>query len=271
MNLFQVLQTLDPSLDPSDCKLHLACWNGHEHPIDEYLEGRFEEWQSWQRRQNFGRALVVSLVDKGNSRWLFAGVYRTLGVRFAEAEDLYRYRTERCAAFDEVDGRVIVEFKRPGRNSYLVGEKWADALTVVEIKEKREAIAEFPGYAAATLTMPELRVVVSQGIESWRAALSAVAGVYVIADRGTGLLYVGSATGTAGIWGRWCSYASTGHGGNKELRALLRDQGVEHAEQFQFGVLEIADTHASADDVLRRETHWKNLLLSRAPFGLNAN
>jgi hypothetical protein len=111
---------------------------------------------------------------------------------------------------------------------------------------------------------------VRQQLESWRAALSAVAGVYVIADRLTGKLCVGSATAGEGIWSRWCAYAATGHGGNRELKQLLQVEGDAYADNFQFGALEIADTHASQEDVLAREAHWKVLLLS-CTHGYNSN
>ena len=82
---------------------------------------------------------------------------------------------------------------------------------------------------------------------------------------------MGSATAGEGIWSRWCAYSATGHGGNIELKALLNREGSEYADNFQFSVLEIADTHASQDDVLERETFWKQMLLSRTPYGYNAN
>jgi hypothetical protein len=55
----------------------------------------------------------------------------------------------------------------------------------------------------------------------WRSRLSAVAGVYLILAETTGRLYLGSATGAEGIWGRWRKYAATGHGGNALLKELL--------------------------------------------------
>lgn len=98
-----------------------------------------------------------------------------------------------------------------------------------------------------------------------------LSGVYLIADQHKEKLCVGSATGGEGIGNRWCAYSASGHGGNSELRDLLREKGDGYAENFQFGVLEIADTHASTDDIRRRESHWKDLLLSRIPNGYNAN
>lgn len=97
-----------------------------------------------------------------------------------------------------------------------------------------------------------------------------MAGVYLITDTESGQLYVGSASGEGGIWERWAAYSANGHGGNAELRKLLRTAGPERANQFRYAVLEIADTHASREDILRREAHWKNILMSRA-HGLNAN
>jgi len=97
-----------------------------------------------------------------------------------------------------------------------------------------------------------------------------VAGVYLISDTETGKLYVGSASGEGGLWQRWTSYACDGHGGNIELRKLLADAGPERANKFHHSILEIADLHASREDILCRESHWKDVLMSRS-HGLNAN
>jgi len=123
---------------------------------------------------------------------------------------------------------------------------------------------------AVNLAKGELDLIVDQGLESWRTVLSNVAGVYLVSDTVSGKLYVGKAVGKGGIWQRWCSYSHTGHGGSVELRRLIEDEGIERAAAFRFSILEIADIHASDDDVSRRETHWKNVLLTRT-HGLNAN
>jgi hypothetical protein len=94
------------------------------------------------------------------------------------------------------------------------------------------------------------------------AALSSVAGVYLVSDPKDGKLYVGSATGTGGIWGRWSQYIDGKVGKNKHLVELVGKEGVERAEHFRFSVLEIADTHASHEDVLQREQHWMKVLMS---------
>ncbi|MGH1344683.1 MAG: GIY-YIG nuclease family protein [Nannocystales bacterium] len=271
MKLFDVLRLHDDSIRPEMCKLHLAGWNGFENPVDVFVEGRFEAWQSRQSRKNFGRPLVVSLIAMDeNHHWLFAGVHDVHGHEFVAEWDAYRYEMTSRATAEAVNGRLVVRFERTGRQSYLLAEKWTDNLVVSELLPRRLQVGAFPGFVKVRLTKGKLDAIVGDQPALWKSALSSVAGVYVIADSASGKLYVGSATGEAGIWGRWCSYSKTGHGGNRELVALLREKGEAYASNFVFGVLETADTRASESDVLGRESHWKELLLSRV-HGYNAN
>jgi len=277
MHFFKTLQMYDPNVTSDRCKIHFACWNGVEDPLDVYLAGRFDEWQSWQNKKNFECDLVVSLIELPEpNRWLFAGVHEVNGSTLLhnrgrnKDREMYRYSMRRIESTDPLCGRLIASFEKNFRNPYLRGKRWESAIKVAEMRAERLQVAEFPGYVWTMLTKQQLDTVVKQQNPSWRSALINVAGVYVIADRETGKLYVGSATGESGIWGRWSSYAKTGHGGNKELRKLLRDNGAEYAENFQYGVLETADTRASDEDILARESHWKDLLLSRS-HGHNAN
>lgn len=271
MRLFQLLSLLDANVTPDQAKVHLAGWNGTDHPLDVYLAGKFEEWQRWQSKRNFGRKYVVSLIaTEKPHRWLFAGVHVSGEPEPKNGGVEYRYPLEELASCTELNGRLIVAFERSGRQSYLDAENWADGLDVAELRPEKLTIQEFPGYRNVHLTKDELSLIVGQGLESWRAALSSVAGVYLIADSATGKLYVGSASGEGGMWQRWAAYAATGHGGNVELRELLRTEGATRADGFRFSILEIADIHESGDDILSRESHWKRVLLSRE-HGFNSN
>lgn len=271
MRLFDLLQVVSPSLDPEECKLHLATWNGEENPIDVFLAGNFDEWQRWQTKRNFERKYVIALIAlPAQNQWLFAGLYTAHGSEWKEERHLHYYQMLPDASCTEFEGRLVVSFSRTGRQPYLNAENWATEISVAELKAEKLSIAEFPGYRSINLSKGELDTIVRQSIESWRAALSNVAGVYVISDAASGKLYVGSATGEGGIWQRWNQYAATGHGGNKELRELLRETGAISAENFRFAVLEIADIHSSEKELLRRESHWKEVLLTRE-HGYNAN
>jgi hypothetical protein len=173
---------------------------------------------------------------------------------------------------DTLTGRLTIEFPRPGRQCRLIAERWAEQLLVSEVKPRRLAVEDFPGFSNVLLPKPKLDIIVAQEIESWESALSSVAGVYLITDTKTGRHYVGSAYGAGGIWGRWKAYSESGHGHNKNLKSILKKMGLAHSDNFQFSILETADTNANKDDVLERETHWKNALCSRESHGgYNAN
>lgn len=271
MRIFDLIALLDPEIVPERSKVHLATWNGRENPLDVYLAGNFEEWQRWQTRRNFEREFVVSLIAlPGANRWLFAGAYTSLGCgQPLDTGDFY-YTLEPRSACSELRGRLIASFARTGRQPYLYAENISDRMLLSEVLPKPLSIAEFPGYKAVDLSKQELDLVVRNNLESWRAALSSVAGVYLISDTASGKLYVGSATGDGGIWQRWAQYSETGHGGNIELRRLMHADGMSRASTFRFSILEIADTHTSAEEVIRREAHWKTILMTRK-HGLNAN
>ncbi|HEY6230846.1 MAG TPA: GIY-YIG nuclease family protein [Pyrinomonadaceae bacterium] len=270
MRVADLLLLLDSQITPDKTKVHLATWNGREDPLLVYLSGNFSEWQRWQTRRNFERRFVLSLIALPESdHWLFAGVHVSEGCEQPEGRDCYHYNLQELASCSELNGRLVAHFRRPGRQSYLNADKWTNQLLLSHIRPKRMTIAPFPGFKAVDLAKSELDVIVKQNLESWQTALASVAGVYLISDTVSGRLYVGSATGEGGIWQRWCQYA-VGHGGNVELKALFDEHGLERASAFRFSILEIADTHASADEIRKRESHWKKILLSRA-HGLNAN
>ena len=271
MKLFQILEALISDLKPKQCKVHLAKNTGRDKPLELYLNGKFDLFQEWQNGRNFRRPLVLSLVAlpyKG--KWLFVGIYRSNGCKHVKSPDHYEYDLELLPETKELAGRLVVEFHRSGRQSYLIAERWADSMEVSEILPAKYEIEEFPGYSSFLLTKQRLDMVVQSEVPSWKAALKNVAGVYVIADCATGKLYVGSAHGAAGMWGRWCDYSKNGHGGNRELRKLLRQKGKGYADNFQFGVLETADSEVGAEEIFARESRWKALLLTRR-FGYNAN
>jgi hypothetical protein len=271
MKLFDLICVKITSIQPKECKIHLAVWNGSENPIDEYLSGAFEKWQSGQTKKNFERKYILSLIQlPGKDKWLFAGGFISHSCTYIQDKKYYQYKTEEILELGELAGRLVVSFKRTSRQSYLNAENWESNISVNELLPEKMVIEEFKGYNRTCLSKNNLDIIIFQNIDSWRAALSNVAGVYLITDTETGKVYVGSATGNSGIWQRWTEYSENGHGGNKELRTLLKDKGKNYSKKFQYSILEIADTHASSNDVLERESYWKDVLDSRV-HGYNAN
>ena len=251
ISLIELLKIKNLPLD--NYKIHLA--TGREYPPrDAFLEGKFKEWQEEQSNKNFECDYVLSLINIEKDTWLFAGIYKILGVEEG-TRAAFRYDTELLANQDDLVGRVIVRYKREGRASYIWGHKYGKDLEVIEIRPKPISIGDFPGFNKVILSYRQLKIVVTQQEPSWKSALSNIKGIYLISDIFSGKLYVGSATGEDGLWQRWESYAKIGHGGNTELKSLILEKGIEYADNFTYTVLEIADFRSTDEFMIKRESH----------------
>nr|WP_313012636.1 GIY-YIG nuclease family protein [Moraxella sp. CTOTU48841] len=275
MNAFHLLQILLPDLTPKNSKLHFAITNGKENPLDVYYQGDFQEWQRQQLKRNFDRKYVVSFIAMPTPNlWLFAGVH--LSDIPTQREDCIYYPLVEIQETKELDGRLIISFDKKNvdnkfvRQSYLLTENWVEKLNVAEVLAQALDFAKFPSFKSVHISFSQLKTIVKKSLSDWQSALSSVAGVYLIADKSSGKLYVGSATGEGGIWQRWAEYATNLHGNNRQLIELKKQFGDVPFENFYFSILEIADTHSSENEILVRESHWKNVLLTRQ-FGYNDN
>jgi|SRR5450830_83055 len=272
MKVFDFLRIQEPSLTPKNCKVHLAHFNQYEQPLDVFIEGRFDEWQSWQNNRNFQRAFVLSFVQaETTTSWLFAGLYRVNGCEAVEKPKAhYIYKLERVSSCEDLVGRLYASSPYTKRNSYVYGETLAADLEISQLLPRRLSIKDFPGYKLVEVPKTQLDIIVRNNIPTWRTALSNVKGIYLISDKRTHKLYVGKADGAEGIWGRWCTYAKNGHGGNVALKEELGLTSVDRQADLRFSLLEIADIHSTKDEILAREEHWKSVLMTRQS-GFNRN
>jgi len=210
---------------------------------------------------------LVFLADGGH-RSRFYGAYENRGEVFDERDDTDRvYDLMESDLLDKLDGRLVVEWSQDFINWVKPGTS-AASFPVVEISDP-DAVP-FPGFDRVAVTYAELQDVVNDSrYEAWRTALGAVQGIYLIADRSTGKLYVGKADGSQRILGRWKQYADTGHGGNVALREAL---GVdpERAQHFTWSLLRVFGSNTTPDEVDRAESHFKETLLTRK-YGFNRN
>ena len=222
-------------------------------PLEAFYAGKFREWQERQGKKNFECEQILSLINLEKDQWLFAGVYVVDERAKPTSTGGYRYSTHEVSGLEHLVGKAIVQFRRPGRQPYLLGAKYKDHLLVAELRSQRMTIGDFPGYKSVLLSYSMLQTVVQEYSSSWRTALSNVAGVYLITDTSDGK-----------------AYAQNGHGGNKEIVKLLHEKSNSHAQCFQFSLLEVCDRDTDSDYVIKRETHWKTVLRTRE-FGLNKN
>lgn len=265
------LSDIWPIAAPENYKLHFARWNGHSQPLEVWARDKVE-WQGWQeyrpRRDEFNRQKIFSLIQFYHEpdTWLFGGVFSVL----ERLPDRY------VVALSDEGGALIGRLK--ARSSYreratrVNFENHYLSLEVLELLREPYTGRSFPGFENIDLAFEELETLVRTGRPDWKGALSSVKGIYLISDTNTGKRYVGSAYGSEGVWGRWCSYAFTGHGGNVELSALVRDPTLEYCRNnFRFALLEYRPSPTPDEIVLEREAFWKRILLTRGEYGLNRN
>ena len=260
-------------------KLHLAAWNGYEQPLDVFARV-FDEWKSWNEwrgnKNDFNREFIFSLIPDYHryGKYIFGGVFRVVE-RFEDFGDTeIGYRVELAEQFKELTGRLVIDFYRYQgmRGRAFLLENYIDEMTVSEILEKPYGGIDFPGYDNVILPFSMLELLVNNQKQDWITALGNVKGVYIICDKSNGKKYVGSAYGDAGVWSRWSCYALTGHGYNDELLDLIEKKGLDYARQnFQIALLEVISMRTDDDAIIRRESFWKDVLLTRTEFGYNKN
>ncbi|WP_246494495.1 hypothetical protein [Brenneria izadpanahii] len=113
MKLFDYLRMVFPDLTPETTKVHLAQMNDYkEDPLVKFREGTFDDWQCWQKRLEFSRRYVVSLLRlPGTETWLFTGVFQQKGHTgkqiYPNREELYyQYDLQKILETEEYAGRM---------------------------------------------------------------------------------------------------------------------------------------------------------------------
>lgn len=249
-------------------------------PYNAFLIDEFKNWQEHQTNKNFGRNYILSLIYYDKDIWMFGGIYKVLPVQPVPIETVdwkgWKYETELTNKATDYIGRAFFKFKKEFRASYPVlelnpknGEPIAQ-MQLSYILDKRVALTDFAGFDQVNIDYKTLKYIIFDNIVSWKSALSNVKGIYLIVDTLTGKQYVGSAYGDDCVWQRWTAYAKNGHGENVELKELIKKNGDDYKYNFKYSILEVCNMNLGNDYIIARETHWKDVLLTRK-FGLNKN
>ena len=231
-------------------------------------DGRFDLYQRIQHRPVFDRAeMIASFVGTPLNESLFVGLYSVKGrgkaaaglrdpVSGEDVSGLHFYELELISKLTDYRGRLVVKWGEGYR-------AWVQRAAVKDkpVIEIRRTVSDppFPGFLDFCESLSGLTAVP----QSWRVALSAVGGVYLLTSPERREQYVGSAHGVSGFWGRWENYVASGHGGNRRMREIP-------AGDYHVTVLEVASSTTSVTDLIDMENRWKRKLLTRK-FGLNAN
>jgi len=260
-------------------------WLAAEHP------GVFNAYQQTQ-----GPALeksMLKIVDKGYiasflaygaGRAIFVGLYAVKGSRpitleqFWEIPEYQQMKEHGMQGFTASEGRPTIEqfdlellaFRSEWKGKLIIdwpgGERswWRRAennnFTVQAILEQSAFDEAMPKWNEFCLSWEQIKVLPSR----WKNSLREWRGIYYIHDTSDNKAYIGSASGTENILGRWQNYAASGHGTNK----LLRERDPRN---FKFSVLERVSPDMNQSDLVTQENSWKVRLSTRHPCGLNDN
>ena len=247
-------------------KVHCATGSANDDPLKAFMFGYFKDWQEYQRKKNFSREYILSIIYISKNEWLFAGIYKSISVKEHPYGNGYLYDTELTEIGKEYIGRAVIGFKKTFRQSYVCLENYLDDLELVALFKENYKIT-FPGYENVDVTWKDLSKLIYT--DSWKTALENQKGVYLITDVCSGKRYVGAAYGEEMLLGRWSEYIKNGHGGNAELKRMDFDYIKQY---FKYTILEIFKATTSDDIILKRESWWKDVLLTRDKrFGFNDN
>jgi hypothetical protein len=228
----------------------------------------FLDYQRQQGNRVFDKCdFIVACLGESGSQSRFVGVFQVFGIE-RETESHVYYDLREMPGFEDLKERVIFDWGKAA----ISWHQWLrpnELRSVLEVQPKPFS-QPFTDYLDFTLSFAELKqLVASQSPrDEWSRMLSAAAGVYLILDQSSGKQYIGSASGTEGIWGRWKNYVTTqGHSGNVELIRLLAAD-AHHGRHFQFTILMTLPKTMTRTEVIKREYLFMKKLGSRA-HGLN--
>ncbi len=208
--------------------------------------------------------IIMSGEDGKTCRYRFA-------IKLIETDEKGIYKWERFPLeLDQYSGRMVFH-RESGFSFYNSAATGVDfILEEIWSKVTNRTVVPFTTYDDVELSFAELKEMVENHYSDYYKALSCVKGIYMIVDGNTGKLYVGSAYGADGIWGRWSSYAATFHGGNDELVKLYEEHGEAYFFKFKYIILQILPMKMADKEVIERESAYKKRYLTRE-YGLNNN
>jgi hypothetical protein len=160
--------------------------------------------------------------------------------------------------FGEWKGKLAIEWPGKEINYHRFADRAVFKITAIHAESLLSKGAPV-SYRKWDLRWDELKLLP----DSWKNKLSDWRGIYYIFDVSDGRGYVGKASGTQNLLGRWLNYADSGDGGNLKLRG--RDP-----LNFRFSILELIPGDMEDGDIESREQNWMIRLRTRmSAHGLN--
>lgn len=280
---FQDIIKLD-SLKDYKVRLNLKMWKDGSPVYDAqfafFSDPKFYSWCSAYngRTKCINRKYLITFAKlvEYSDLWLFTGIYKVLNYNEKLKKDkkgyIERAKLEKIDTYADFEGKLIVKYHKSIQAYVLKAENlFEDDFSVHSLLDEQFDDEYFKGYAKVNLNYTQLKHIFNKEKKDWKTALENTMAVYLIRDENTHKLYVGSATGEKMLWQRWKDYVENGHGGDVELKKLIKEQGFDYIVKFfHYSILETFSPTVDTNYVLERESFWKNVLFSRV-LGYNDN
>ena len=270
----------EAEIENSRIELNMTAGAGAERFVDRWLalddtakdsgltDCSYWPWYGEKRNFQVGQ-MVFSFIQIGYDEWLFISAATITGMlpgQRAAVAILERYKG--------YFGRLVISYKKGQTYARYVFrlDRLLPNIKVKEILSCRYSGEQFEGYDRVNLQYSRLKDIFSGKImPTYHEALKKITGVYCLTDTNNGMLYIGSATGTEGVWQRWGNYLASKHGGNVKLRKLYEREGDIYFEKyFTFTLLEYFGLSYDPDRIKDREQYWKKCL-NTIEHGYNDN
>jgi|BioPla2DNA2_1021312.scaffolds.fasta_scaffold11186_2 predicted GIY-YIG superfamily endonuclease len=261
-------------------KIRFCQHNGEADPIELFKRNPNEllGWHYWNSQKYKPGQLAIGVVKMNPEEWLLFTVGRVIkdlklpgpGVGF-EYETL-GFVKEKGIDYSDYYGRVVISYHKKMMSQFPNANTVIDDFIIKEILPSQFTGFDFPGYENVSLSFSELETIINGNYPSYKNALEHQQAVYVITDKNTGKLYVGSATSKdKQLLARWKGYITTFDNGNTQLRLLYEKEGADYFRKyFQYSIIENFNANVDYDYIIKRESYWKNVLDTRN-HGYNKN
>jgi len=239
-------------------------------PLDALAKSE-ETWLSWQvyrgnAKERFTVDNIVSFAQISGNKFLFGGIFKITSRSYK------KYKVESSTQYRDLIGRLVVEYLGNNTRATVFRPTHIyENSRIVALYESRFKGEPFTSFELINHDFNAIEIIINNELQDWKVALRSVSGIYLITDEKTGKHYVGSAYGGNGIWGRWCTYINNYHGNNDDLVELFEHKSESYfRENFRFSILEVISSSLPKEDVIRKESLWKEKLFSRK-HGYNRN
>ncbi len=265
-------------------------WGGFDEKL-KFDQLMLERFTAGQVRDVFGNAeVIIVFVKTSNTRCILRGAFychglidkpefdesykkvnleynlfrKENGIEPAESIEKFYYKLEPLAELDDLKNRLIIEWGN-------AGQVWVQKKLSKEVWQILPPgfVSYFPGWENVYISHQELKSIIENpgGNTDWHQFLTEHDGVYVIRDTKNNQLYVGSAYGSNGLWGRWSGYARTGHNENLGLKNLI-ELNPAHCDYFTYSIHHAFPKSAKSED---KAIEYESLLKRKLGPVLNHN